>query len=137
MPRAELLAIALCLAGLASHVHAQEMTIEELKSKGGTAVSKDELAGRLSGSTMRYTSFANGRPIQYKLATDGSYVGNIQTAGKSQDVAGKWRIEDNGRFCRTQEAAGQAENFCYRIWKLGEKYHLQSGQRLAELTFEK
>lgn len=129
------IAIAAAFVGTAGVAYSQEMTTDELKSKGATVVAKDDLAALLKGANVRYER-AQG-PRQITLNADGSLVGSQYFTGRSKPttVTGTWRIAEDGRWCGTTVVRGHGEDYCRTVWKLDDKYYF-SGETAPGLARE-
>ena len=131
--------ILLAVVFLVSTSASAQLTGADLKAKG-TRMNKAEVETVVKGSTLRYTS-AGGQPYQYVLNADGTFEGTTTTRqGRPSRTGhhGTWNVTDEGRFCRSDETKGQADDLCLQIWKLDGKYYYtnQSG-RVTELEFSK
>ena len=104
-----------CTSGLAD-----EMPFSDLKAKGATVLSEDEVKQLLTGATVRYESASNN--TQMKLAADGSVQGFSTPrigAAAATPFDGKWRIESN-RWCVETR---RGFRFCRDVIKAGDKYY--------------
>ena len=125
--------IAIIALGFGSHTFAQEVTIGDLKAKGGTVLSAEELKALLPGAIARYETAEF--VYQQKFEPDGSSTGSWQRrlGGAQQMVqfSATWSIED-GRWCGIQRSYRSNEvvaKYCRDIINVGDKSYYASGNR--------
>lgn len=126
---------AFCALGLlcSSLSFAQDVTVSDLKGKGGTLLGADELKGVLPGALLRYEN------AQYvtsmKLNTDGTLAGKADpriggSGGPNSGFTGTWRVSDEGRWCGVHERRGaELGKYCRDILKVGDKFYYSPGNR--------
>lgn len=141
-------AFALVVAGFASAAHAEDMTVQELKSKGARQLSAAEIKGALTGATLRY-DFADAE-TQVRLKADGSLDGvakrRIGSTGGGRAFSGTWKITDEGRWCVEAQSFGAGSGsgaICRDVFQLEDKYFYavgnprNDGRRAVEMSVSK
>jgi hypothetical protein len=109
--------------------HAQDVTVGEVKSKGATVLSAEEVKSLLSGATV---SYENSRfRTQMKLDADGTVTGSssnrIGSAGGST-IVGKWNVNDQGRWCAdVGRTAIGGTKYCRTVLKAADKHYYVNG----------
>ena len=101
-------------------------------------MTKDEVAAVFKGATV-YWTLANGGNNQRKFAEDGSFVGNYinpSRTSKGTSASGTWKVADDGKLCRAEVVSGQTDEYCWVVYKLGDKYY-QGTKTATELKITK
>jgi len=111
---------------------AQELTVQEIKSKGGKQLAAEEVKTTLSGATLRY-DFADAE-TQVRLKADGSLDGvakrRVGSTGGGRAFSGTWNVTDEGRWCVEVQTFGQGSGggaICRDVFRLEDKYFYAVG----------
>jgi hypothetical protein len=125
------LAIAMISLVALAPAFAQEMTVADLKAKGGAPVAGDDLKTLLSGATLRY-ELTSGN-TEMRLKPDGTLDGIARRSiggGAGNSYNGTWRISEDGRLLCGEtsmfgggQGAGGSTKWCRDFYKLGDKYY--------------
>lgn len=133
-----------------SATYAQEITVEELKSKGAAVLGASEAKSVLTGALVRYETGNN--EVQLRLKADGGIDGSGKRrfgGGSGWVYMGSWQVTEEGRWCgetQTFGPAGGNNKFCRDIIKLGDKYYYAAApagnakddaRRASELSISK
>lgn len=130
---------------------AQNLVLNDLKSKNAVQLAADELRQLMPGakvahrteigSLRRWTNEADGKFVASSDAM-GHDPGRIGVHAAPSGGKGSWHVGDNGTYCVAIEWARRSENWCRYIFKVGDKYYgvksLEDGGGIAsEFEFSK
>ena len=129
----------MALAG--TQTRAEGIKVEELKSKGATVLSVDEMKSLLTGTRVRYQN--DQFLTQMSLNGDGTLAGTstrVGGAGASGLVnfGGRWEFSDKGQWCgetknfTSGQGRGGGAKWCRSILKLDDKYYYTGGAGVKE-----
>ncbi len=119
--------IAIALLGYALAAHADPLKFANVKAQNGAPLSLDELNALLSGAAMVSIS-TSGNTRRWTNDTDGKLTAtcvgcNFRAGGRSVTAPGTWRVDPNGTYCVSIDWPSQVENWCRRLYKVGDKYY--------------
>ena len=133
--RSKLTGLSLAAFLVSSLAIAQEATVGELKAKGATVLSAEEVKGLVTGATVRYDGpkFTGQMQLDPSGSIAGSSQKRVAAAGRPSTFGGKWRMNDNAQWCVTVEVRGFTEpESCRAVLKMGDKYYLTLGPAIGE-----
>lgn len=138
------------LFGLPLSAVAENLVLNDLKSKNAVQLTADDLRQPMPGakvahhneigSLRRWTNEPDGKFI---ASSDlGREPGKIGVHGTVQGGKGSWHVGDNATYCVAIEWRQRSENWCRYIFKAGDKYYgvksLDDGGGIAsEFEFSK
>lgn len=100
-------------------------TVSDLLARGGNRLDAAEMKAFIPG-TQWYTSIV-GKPYVVTILPDGTWKGE---AGRLPQFLGKWRIDDEGRYCsRLASRSGvavTADEACLHYYRVGEDYFVST-----------
>jgi hypothetical protein len=115
-------------------------TVRDLQSQGPVVLTKDEVKQLMRGAKLSRVS-ARGNDHSWSHDDDGTMVvhsDNRMTAGTRSQVASKWHISDDGRYCvLIPWKQIPAEEWCRYVIKTSEGYYMaKSVDTGAEKVFK-
>ncbi|HUW20695.1 MAG TPA: hypothetical protein VMW16_15465 [Sedimentisphaerales bacterium] len=102
------------------NVFAQSVTFGELRTHGGSSLSRDNLLTRLQNG-VRYE--ANSPIINYELGSDHTVSGYIIINSSKIAVSGTWDINNRAQLCLTIRvlSSGQSGIDCVNVYSFGDR----------------
>ena len=125
---------------------AQQLTMADLKDPQKLA--GDELRQLLTGSKVQNKT-STGSTRRWENNPDGKFVASTDSLGyqgsttaRPSSGRGSWHISPLDQYCVTIEWRTTAENWCYFVFKSGDKFYGTTRQgdpsvRVAEFEFKK
>lgn len=102
-------------------------TLGDLQDRGAKRLDAEELRKLVTGAEVTGGVTAGGR-YSMRNDADGRFTGTFTSSGGSNDrIWGRWRIDDSGRLCGTNEAARMSE-ICSQYYVLDGTYYSTSGE---------
>lgn len=106
---------------------AARLSLSELRERGATQLSREELQTLLPGSKLIHVSAA-GYTRRWENAIDGRFVATgegtrIFASARFVSGRGQWHIGDGGTYCVSIDWPGQVEQWCRYVFKSGDKYY--------------
>ena len=116
------------LLGAAGHAQADALTLADIEARNGVLMSAAELQSLLPGAHVR-NRLPNGSTRTWTNHPNGTLVLSTDARGVSESgstrphfAEGTWRIE-NRAYCVDIHWARSQENWCRRIYAVGDKYY--------------
>jgi hypothetical protein len=136
----------LVLFGLSTAVaNAQVLTLADVKGKGASELSADDLKQLLPGAKVVSRTSA-GSTRRWENKADGTFVASSDGMGGSGRARpgtgnGTWRVADDGTYCVDIQWNVTPEKWCRRIFKASDKYYgvgkLEDSAPAHEFEFSK
>ncbi len=100
--------------------HRALMTVEDIPRAADRRLDAEAVRALLINRIETMTSYEGGYTAQIRYAEDGRYVGRDASAGgRAQRFTGRWKVEEDGRFCiRDQRVPEISCSTLYR-WRDG------------------
>ena len=114
--------------GLSAAAAAQVTTYADVKAKNGVQLSTTDLKQLMPGAkVISRTQAGSTRTWENKpdgtlsASTDGRGVTGGRNAYAS--ASGTWRVSDEGRFCVKIPWPRSPDDWCFHMFKIGDKYY--------------
>jgi hypothetical protein len=127
--------LAMLLSTVAQSAAAQALTLGQVKQKGATPLTKEELATLLPGSEYRrqvgtvYTHWTNFPDGTVDAGRINSGTRTVRYNRDGQD--GTWRVRDDGAYC-VDVAGDYPAKWCRTVYRLGNDYYAFSPRAVDE-----
>ena len=136
MNKAALATTALLLGFSAAPAIGQGVAVGDLKAKGATVLSADDVKTLVAGSNVRYQN--ENFLTQITFNQDGTLAGTSTRTGGAgtsglRSFRGRWELSDKGLWCaETQnltsgQGRGGGAKWCRTILKLDDKFYYAGG----------
>jgi len=121
-----LIAFTLFCVSSAQAAH-EGLVLNDIRSKSGVQLLLDDL-NQLMPNAKVVHYLATGSTRRWINEPDGKFVANSDGCGQSGvcrpgSAQGTWHIASNGTYCVSLEWRTSSENWCYHMFKVGEKYY--------------
>lgn len=122
------LSVAALALGLCSLARADVATLADVKAQHGVQLSADELRRFMPGAKV-VSRVPVGSSRSWKNNPDGTFLASSDGRGSNggSNALGKgpgtWRVTDEGKLCVTIKWPRNPDDWCRRIFKVGDKYY--------------
>src|SRR5215510_4120612 len=123
-----LIAFSLAAMGITTLAHAEALSLDEIKASNGVLLSAEDLQ-KLIPDAKVVSRAPNGSTRSWTNNSNGSLVASTDSRGRSSTGStrphsgeGSWRIE-NAAYCVTIDWPLSKEQWCRRMYRVGDKYY--------------